>query len=127
MLDLQSGSIEASRSQPYTTDNQAYSIAVDIDSGEGTQEKRTRTESEEREPLYDGEIVDLPPSYEIPVDLDEKKHRGEAAPPGGCHKCHSAETQQWRLGPHGARTLCDRCGLRESLVDLTALTFAKAI
>ena len=46
---------------------------------------------------------------------EAKKRRGRAAPPGRCHSCNRAETPEWRRGPDGARTLCNACGLRESL------------
>ena len=40
-----------------------------------------------------------------------------ASPPGKCHSCNIRETPEWRRGPDGARTLCNACGLRTSLLS----------
>ena len=40
-----------------------------------------------------------------------------ASPPGKCHSCNIRETPEWRRGPDGARTLCNACGLRESITS----------
>ncbi|KAI9802688.1 MAG: hypothetical protein M1825_002710 [Sarcosagium campestre] len=49
------------------------------------------------------------------LGAESKKRRGRAAPPGRCHSCNRAETPEWRRGPDGARTLCNACGLRETI------------
>lgn len=43
-----------------------------------------------------------PNNYHIPNDSD--------AP--WCRWCGILDTPEWRMGPHGKRTLCNRCGLR---------------
>jgi len=55
---------------------------------------------------------------------DTKKRRGRAAPPGRCHSCARSETPEWRRGPDGARTLCNACGLRKSILFI--LYFSEA-
>lgn len=41
-----------------------------------------------------------------------KKKQVTEAQPRRCSHCHVQKTPQWRTGPHGAKTLCNACGVR---------------
>lgn len=41
-----------------------------------------------------------------------KKKQATEAQQRRCSHCHVQKTPQWRTGPHGAKTLCNACGVR---------------
>jgi len=58
----------------------------------------------------------LPRLTSLSILLSHPQKR--AAPPQKCTSCGTKETPEWRRGPDGQRSLCNACGLRESLVRL---------
>ncbi|KAK4199200.1 hypothetical protein QBC40DRAFT_228415 [Triangularia verruculosa] len=51
---------------------------------------------------------------EIGVDAYGKKTIPARNAAGKCYNCDCTESTEWRKGPEGARTLCNRCGLQYS-------------
>ncbi|KAK4170045.1 hypothetical protein QBC43DRAFT_329608 [Cladorrhinum sp. PSN259] len=47
-------------------------------------------------------------------DVDGKKTIGAPNPAGKCYNCGCTESTEWRRGPEGQRTLCNKCGLQYS-------------
>ncbi|KAG9013182.1 hypothetical protein FRB90_006129 [Tulasnella sp. 427] len=45
-----------------------------------------------------------------------QKKCSRAASSGKCHSCLTTETSQWRRGPDGVRTLCNKCGLHYAVM-----------
>ncbi|KAI8976754.1 hypothetical protein BDB01DRAFT_304860 [Pilobolus umbonatus] len=48
----------------------------------------------------------------LTLNTTRQRKRGKRAVfQGRCYSCNISETPEWRRGPHGARTLCNACGL----------------
>ncbi|KAK4186328.1 hypothetical protein QBC35DRAFT_554239 [Podospora australis] len=50
----------------------------------------------------------------VEVDGQGKKTIPARNPEGRCYQCNSEESTEWRRGPDGPRTLCNKCGLQFS-------------
>ncbi|KAK3987162.1 hypothetical protein QBC44DRAFT_331835 [Cladorrhinum sp. PSN332] len=53
-------------------------------------------------------------------DVDGKKTIGAPNAAGKCYNCGCTESTEWRRGPEGQRTLCNKCGLQYSKSQKTS-------
>jgi len=52
-----------------------------------------------------------------------KKFKIQKSEPGkSCQQCNVTETPEWRSGPTGPKTLCNRCGLRFAKIKRLLVT-----
>jgi len=50
----------------------------------------------------------------VPPISQPRPHKVKLEGPLQCEFCHTIQTPEWRSGPNGKKTLCNRCGIRFS-------------
>jgi len=54
------------------------------------------------------------PNQVVPPISQPRPHKVKLDGPLQCEFCHTIQTPEWRSGPNGKKTLCNRCGIRFS-------------